>query len=84
MDNKIYEAAWDTIEPLMDAWFEIQGIHIEWYQREVTYPILAEFKTVYENERDALLISFGVTYDELCAENERRYDSRYAIGVTTA
>lgn len=76
MTDTQYNSGWDAVEPLMDAWLEIRGIPIHWYEREKTYSALDALHKVYIAERDAMLIPIGVTFDELCAENERRLDAR--------
>ena len=76
MTDEQYNAAWDELEPLMDAWISIQPYPVKWYEREIINSSLKELRDVYFKEREAILIAHGITYEELCNENARRLKIR--------
>lgn len=79
MDEQLYQAAWGAVEPIMDEYLSGRGrFEFSTPRSQENYnKVHAEYIAI----RNAALIPFGVTFDQIAEENERRLDLKYSPEV---
>ena len=70
MDEQLYNAAWDVVEPIVDEYLTLSGrFQLPFPRTQADYDrVHAEFAAI----RNEAVIPFGITFDELEEENSRR------------
>ena len=73
MDDQLYNAAWDVVEPIMEEYLTLSGrFQIPQPATQADYnQVLAAYVVV----RDAALAPLGVTFDQISEESGRRLDA---------
>ena len=76
MNEQLYNAAWDAVEPITEEYLSLAGrFALPFPRNQADYNrVHAEYITI----RDKAVIPFGITFAELEEENGRRVDALLA------
>jgi hypothetical protein len=80
MNDVTYNGAWDAVEKLMEEYYTLRTTHSTVLGVRTAVGLSAYSRKEFVSKRNEVLVPFGVTYEEISAELERRVQSKINNG----